>query len=187
MGLSDVARPNGERFASSDSTHLTLSSWRPSVHAREMDFDQPGSVWPAADFDDAQVREVYSRYGLAMFMAQALEHGMVNALLVLRPLPTRKKHADRSSWDEAFDRFYDIEPAKTFGNMARALEQTQAFSPDLGERLRSAKVQRDHLAHRFFREHNMDFMTRPGRTRTHQDDRRVRGTDRVVPRPRSRG
>jgi hypothetical protein len=130
-----------------------------------MQSNQPGAIWPASDFDDAQVREVYSRFGLAMFMAQVLEHGMVNALLVLRLMPTMKDHADRSSWDEAFDRFFDAELAKTFGNMVRALEQTGAFAPDLIARLGTAKVQRDHLAHRFFREHDLNFMTRPGRTK----------------------
>lgn len=133
------------------------------VHAQEMNGYEPGAIWPTFDYDDVQVREVYSRYGLAMFMAQVLEHGMVNALIVLRLLPTLREHAHRSSWDEAFGRFYDAELAKTFGNMVRALEQTDAFSPDLLGRLRSAKVQRDHLAHRFFREHDLDFMTRPGR------------------------
>ena len=130
-----------------------------------MDGYEPGAIWPAPDFENEQVREVYSRFGLAMFMAQVLEHGMVNALLVLRFLPTMKDHADQSSWDEAFERFYDAELAKTFGNMARALEQTGAFSPDLIKRLRAAKVHRDRLAHRFFREHDMDFMTRSGRTK----------------------
>lgn len=128
-----------------------------------MDGYEPGAIWPTSDYDDAQVREVYSRYGLAMFMAQVLEHGMVNALLVLRLLPPMREHAHRSSWDEALDRFFDAELSKTFGNMVRALEQTGAFSSDLLGRLRSAKVQRDHLAHRFFREHDLDFMTRPGR------------------------
>jgi hypothetical protein len=44
----------------------------------------------------------------------------------------------------------------------RRRSRTSAFS-DLLARLRSAKVGRDHLAHRFFRDHDMDFMTRPGR------------------------
>lgn len=130
-----------------------------------MDGYEPGTIWPASDFDNAQVREVYSRYGLAMFMAQVLEHGMVNALLVLRFLPTMKDYADRSSWDEAFEHFYDAELAKTFGNMVRALEQTGAFSPHLIKRLRDTKTHRDRLAHRFFREHDTDFMTRLGRTK----------------------
>ena len=130
-----------------------------------MDGYEPGAIWPASDFDNVQVREVYSRFGLAMFSAQVLEHGMVNALLVLKLMPSMKSYADRSSWDEAFDRFYDFELAKTFGNMVRTLEQTGAFSAELIERLRAAKTGRDHLAHRFFRDRDLEFMTREGRTR----------------------
>lgn len=125
---------------------------------------EPGDIWPAEDPDSVQIREVYSRFGLAMYMAQVLEHGMVNALLVLRLLPTMREHADRTSWDEAFDRFYDAELAKTFGNIVRALESA-AIPPDMLDRLRAAKVHRDRLAHRFFREHDLDFMTRAGRTK----------------------
>ncbi|MBA4163267.1 MAG: hypothetical protein C0510_01335 [Erythrobacter sp.] len=125
---------------------------------------EPGAIWPADDPDSEQIREVYSRFGLAMYMAQVLEHGMVNALLVLRVLPTMKEHADRTSWDDAFERFYDAELAKTFGNMVRALEDA-AVPKDMLDRLRAAKVHRDHLAHRFFREHDLDFMTRAGRTK----------------------
>ena len=124
----------------------------------------PGAIWPADDPKSVQIREVYSRFGLAMYMAQVLEHGMVNALLVLRLLPTMREHADRTSWDDAFVSFYDSELAKTFGNMVKALEGAEVPS-DMLDRLRAAKVHRDHLAHRFFREHDLDFMTQPGRTK----------------------
>ncbi|MCQ0989014.1 hypothetical protein [Jiella marina] len=124
----------------------------------------PGSIWPAGDTKSEQIREVYSRYGLAMYQAQVLEHGMVNAVIFARMLPTMREHKDRSAWEEAFDRAYDIELAKTFGNMLRALEPL-GLHPDLLGRLRTAKVERDRLAHSFFREHDEDFLNRSGRTR----------------------
>lgn len=126
---------------------------------------EPGAVWPALDDEEVQIREVYSRFGLAMYMAQVMEHGIVNALLVLSLLPSMKGMADRTSWDEAFDRFYDAELAKTLGNMIRTLEKTGAMPADLINRLRVAKGDRDGLAHRFFREHDLDFMTPQGRKR----------------------
>lgn len=129
-----------------------------------MDGYEPGTIWPAIDADEVQIREVYSRFGLAMFTAQVLEHGLVNALLVLRLLPTMADFANQMSWDAAFDRFYDRELAKTFGNMIRALEETEAISVGLSRRLRAAKERRDFLAHRFFREHDIDFMSGSGRT-----------------------
>jgi hypothetical protein len=129
-----------------------------------MDGYPPGSIWPADDEDAVQIREVYSRYGLAMYQVQVLEHGMVNAVIVGRMLPTMRRHPNRSAWEDAFDRAYDIELAKTFGNMLRALE-TLNFPEELLKRLRSAKTERDRLAHRFFREHDRDFLSRAGRTR----------------------
>jgi hypothetical protein len=124
----------------------------------------PGAIWPAEDEDSVQIREVYSRYGLAMYEAQVLEHGMVNAIIVCRMLPTMRQHTYRSSWEHAFDQAYDSELAKTFGNMLRALESL-ALPSDLMVRLRNAKVERDRLAHRFFREHDENFLGRSGRTR----------------------
>ncbi|MEJ8629340.1 hypothetical protein P0F65_04900 [Sphingomonas sp. I4] len=107
-------------------------------------------IWPVEDIEDAHVREVYSRYGLAMFMAQVLEHGMVNAMIVVRLLPTITRYQDRASWCEDFDNFHDFEFTKTFGNMVRALEGAGNFPLDIIARLQSAKLGRDHLAHRFF-------------------------------------
>ncbi|WP_454885898.1 hypothetical protein [Sphingomonas oryzagri] len=130
-----------------------------------MDGNPPGAIWPVTDFDGAQCREVYARFGLAMSQAQVLEHGMVNTMLVFTLMPTMRSHPDETSWQAAFDRFYDVELGKTFGNMLRGLTSIESFPAELLERLRAAKTDRDHLAHRFFREHDMDFMTREGRTR----------------------
>jgi hypothetical protein len=111
----------------------------------------PGSIWPADDDDEVQIREVYSRYGLA------------NAVIISRLLPTMLGHPDRSAWEDAFDGAYDVELAKTFGNMLRALRPL-GLPGELLERLRGAKSKRDRLAHRFFREHDQDFLGRTGRT-----------------------
>lgn len=129
-----------------------------------MDGYPPGSIWPADDQDAVQIREVYSRYGLAMYQAQVLEHGMVNAVIIARMLPTMRGHPDRSVWEDAFDRAYDVELAKTFGNMLRALRPLN-LPEELLERLHGAKSERDRFAHRFFREHDEDFLGRAGRTK----------------------
>lgn len=129
-----------------------------------MDGYPPGAIWPAEDDESIQIREVYSRYGLAMYQAQVLEHGMVNAVIVARMLPTIRNHPDRAAWEEAFDGAYDTELAKTFGNMLRALEPL-GLPEELMVRLRAAKLERDRLAHRFFREHDENFLGKAGRTK----------------------
>ena len=123
----------------------------------------PGSIWPAEDEATVHIREVYARFGLAMYQAQVLEHGIVNAIVLARMLPTIRQHKDRAEWVGAFDQAYDTELAKTFGNMLLALEPL-ALPFDLIGRLRAAKLDRDRLAHRFFREHDQNFLNRSGRT-----------------------
>lgn len=124
----------------------------------------PGSIWPATGAEEEQIREVYSRYGLAMYMAQVLEHGMVNADIVMRTLGTKASHANEASWHAAFDAAYEVGLAKTYGNMLRQIESLDGFPPDLLARLRQAKEDRDVLAHRFFWQNDIAFMSPQGRT-----------------------
>lgn len=129
-----------------------------------MDDFTPGAIWPANDFDNVQVREVYSRYGLAMYMAQVLEHGMVNAVIVMQTLPSMRTHENEAAWHATFDGAYETGLARTYGNMLRQLENLNGFPPNLINRLRGAKEDRDILAHRFFRQNDLAFMNRDGRT-----------------------
>lgn len=124
----------------------------------------PGSIWPATDDEERQIREVYARYGLAMYRAQVLEHGLVNTLAVFRLLPAREQYPDRQAWEIACDSFYDAEFDKTFGNILKALQLIKGFPPELLHELRLVKRKRDHLAHSFFRRHDIDSMTTEGRT-----------------------
>ncbi|CUW97430.1 conserved hypothetical protein [Agrobacterium fabacearum S56] len=122
----------------------------------------PGSIWHADDPETVQIREVYARYGLAMYKAQVLEHGIVNAVIIANVLPTISEYTDRLAWEEDFDRAFVRELAKTFGNMLRALEPLRL--PDgIMVRLREAKLKRDRLAHHFFREHDENFLQQGGR------------------------
>jgi len=124
----------------------------------------PGSIWPAHGEEACQMREVYSRYGLAMYFAQVLEHSIVNTLMMMRLMPTITDFSDRQAWEEAFDEFFDQQFGKTFGNMLRELETTNALPQDITNQLRLAKFERDYLAHKFFRENAQEMMSPLGRT-----------------------
>ncbi len=124
----------------------------------------PGAIWPASGTDEVQIREVYSRYGLAMYMVQVLEHGMVNAAVVMRTLPSLRSHPNEARWHAAFDHAYETGLARTYGNMLKQLDAISEFPRSLLERLRDAKEDRDVLAHRFFRQHDLAFMNPDGRT-----------------------
>jgi hypothetical protein len=90
---------------------------------------------------------------------------MVNALMVFELMPSRRQYPDNASWEGAFDRFYDAELGRTYGNLLKRVAEIPGFPSELLGRLSAAKTDRDHLAHRFFREHDSDFASSEGRTR----------------------
>ena len=119
-------------------------------------------IWPIEDNESALIREVYARYGLAMYMAQVLEHGMVNALLILTLLPKFSEQQKRDAWEKVVDAFSDVEFSKTFGNLLQTLNKTGKIGTEFFEALNKAKDTRNELAHRFFRDNDLAFMSRGG-------------------------
>ena len=103
--------------------------------------------------DDELVKEVYAYFGLCMYMAQVFEAGLINILTALEAAassqPTRRN----------FDRLYVKHEALTFGNLLKGLEKHNFLPMDLLVEARKVKSLRDHLAHRYFREHVLDSMT----------------------------
>jgi hypothetical protein len=108
------------------------------------------------DDEAFQIRHVFATYGLAMYQAQVLERGLANALTVAR---THSVGGTR----EDFDAFLDQHQKETMGRLLNLLRPhvaaDDALLVDLGEVLEK----RNRLAHRFFREHDMNFMSFSGR------------------------
>jgi hypothetical protein len=67
------------------------------------------------DAADEETREVYARYGLAMYFAQVVEHAIVNLMIALR-LPERGALTTRD-----VDQFMDEAFAMTFGRLMKEL------------------------------------------------------------------
>lgn len=116
--------------------------------------------------DDAvkQVREVYARFGLAVYCAQVLEHGIVNALVILELIPSRR-HLARSAdeWGTEFDAFMDRHFQATMGRMMRDLRAVARVDDGLEQLLSEALRKRNWLVHHFFRERATEFMSSTGR------------------------
>lgn len=51
--------------------------------------------------DGSRQHETYARYGLAMYFAQVFEHGLVNAIVLVRQV--NGHIVDRADWDRTFD------------------------------------------------------------------------------------
>jgi len=115
-----------------------------------MDHD---AIDPSSEPDGDLVKEVYAHFGLCMYFAQVFETGLINILTALEtaasPQPIR----------QTFDDFYTKHETLTFGNLMKGLGKHSFLPADLETEVRSLKSERDHLAHRFFRDHDIDFMS----------------------------
>lgn len=105
---------------------------------------------------DDLVRDTYAHFGLAIYKAQVLEHGIVNAMVVAR-MPERNK-ITRSD----IDSFMDWQFENTLGRLIRELKKHVSVSADLEARLREALERRNWLAHDYFRERALEFVTDGG-------------------------
>ena len=111
-------------------------------------------------------KEVYARFGLAVYYGQVLEHGLVNAMVILRLIPHRQAVAhDHEQWSAAVDEFMDHHFQTTLGRMIKAFREVSDVPPDLEDLLSRVLEKRNWLAHHYFRERADEFVTDAGRLR----------------------
>ena len=109
--------------------------------------------------EDEQIKEVYAHFGLAVYLAQVLEHALVIALVYSDLLPNRTP----STTQAHFDVFMDKHFSTTMGKMIKNLQQFMPIPAELGTLLTESRTKRNWLAHHYFRERADEFMTEKGR------------------------
>jgi hypothetical protein len=110
------------------------------------------------------VKEVYARFGLAVYFAQVLEHGIVNALVILDLVPSRRHLALCAvDWEREVDGFMNRHFQATMGRMMKNLRDTTKVDDDLEHFLSEALRKRNWLVHDFFRERAHELMSSHGK------------------------
>ncbi|MGH8588924.1 MAG: hypothetical protein ACREXX_06170 [Gammaproteobacteria bacterium] len=123
---------------------------------------------------DHHVRDVYAHFGLALYLAQVLEHGLANALVFAQLLPQRAgRPIPRAQFVAEFDAFLGKQFEQTLGKLIGGLRKATAVPPDLESLLRSALQQRNFLSHHFFRDRAQVFMSRSGRNQMIEELKRA--------------
>jgi hypothetical protein len=116
------------------------------------------------DDENEQVKEVYARFGLAVYFAQVLEHGIVNALLVVDLIPSRRHLApSKDQWAAEVDAFTGHHFEDTMGRLINNLRSVTTLDADLESILRKALGRRNWLVHDYFRERAEEFISDIGR------------------------
>lgn len=106
-----------------------------------------------------QIKEVYARFGLALYFVQVLEHQMVN-MFVAAKLPEKNKVPVQE-----IDCLFDMRFNQTMGKLIKDLQTEFNLSEEEKSLLDSALKERNWLAHRYFREKAVDFMKPEGRSK----------------------
>ncbi|WP_188555483.1 hypothetical protein [Edaphobacter dinghuensis] len=108
------------------------------------------------DSESDQIRDVYAYYGLAMYMAQNLERGLAMLLALER------QKEGMTAWD--FDARLAENYQSTFGDLvSRFLKSPLAASSGLSAHLQRANEQRNDLAHQYFWDRGIQFVSPEGR------------------------
>ena len=80
--------------------------------------------------EDEHHKEVYAHFGLAIYLAQCIEYGIVNAISLYDLIPNRRHmFTDKTIWSNEVDRFFDEKFELTMGRLIGILEQKKNLSP----------------------------------------------------------
>lgn len=107
--------------------------------------------------DDEEFKEVYAHAGLALYLAQCFEMAMQN-FIVLYHLATNKR-ISRAELDAVDDQT----KRKTMRSLLAKVRKRCRFDPGSTEVIERALVERDYLAHHYFKEMSDLFFSSSGR------------------------
>jgi len=109
-------------------------------------------------------KEVYAHFGLAMYHAQCVEQSIVGLITFFHFFPENlSKATSQEEWERSYDSFDGTISAKTMGQLVRSLVDLGAVDGSIEAKLRTALAKRNWLAHRFFVDHALDFVSVAGR------------------------
>ena len=121
---------------------------------------------------DEETREVYALAGVALYMAQVLEYGIVNAVVAIRQIEWLKSKRPvgqvvggipPQAVASLIDRLWNDNFQLTLGQLIKSISSEVAIEDDLHLALEQSLKARNRLAHRFFREHDINCLNSEGR------------------------
>ena len=113
---------------------------------------------------DEHVKEVYAHFGLAMYLAQCIEHAIVLLLVYTDLIPRwTKRISSLKQWQDEFDLFMYLHFEQTLGRLLNNLRTKMPVPSNLEQLLVKSLKKRNWLAHDYFRERAVDFMSKVGR------------------------
>jgi len=111
-------------------------------------------------------KTVYAHFGLTVYSAQCLEQAMIHLIVFLDHFPKAVPNfSSKEQWYEDFDKFFDGESNRTMGQLLGRLQKLGIPCEQLKVKLKEALKKRNWLAHSYFSERAMEFMSESGRNK----------------------
>ena len=153
----DVSNPSEPTYL--NQLRLFCLNWGGVVERERHDMTTDGVEFDSwSDEVSEQVKEVYARFGLAMYEAHCLERQLAIILATkYGPNPTTISETEH---DNIFEALF----SKTLGQLVSKVTAVAGLSSDEEQLLEKALDQRNRLAHRYFWERSIDFLSTSGRT-----------------------
>ena len=107
--------------------------------------------------DSSETKEVFAFFGLCAYHAQVLEQGLLNLVVPLR------LRGLTGLCPEDIEQTYVDNERRTLGQLIRDARQRVEIPERVAEALTEALRKRNYVAHSFFAQHSIDFMSEPGR------------------------
>ena len=127
----------------------------------------PDWVTQPTKVDDQEIREIYALAGLAMYMAQVLEHGLCGCLMLFDLIQVRqakRRFLNYAHYENYVDTLEEQHFERTFGALVKGIKSSGIAVPQrLDDKLVESLTARNRLFHRFFRDHATDFVRSEGR------------------------
>jgi hypothetical protein len=115
-------------------------------------------------------REIYAYFGLAMYLAQVLEHCVINAIFFIDFIPSALKEGHtKATWAEAVDSHFDRRYKDVFGKLINQLLSTGKIPDNIKEELEKSRKARNRLAHDFFRDHDVSWFSQKGKESMYEE------------------
>lgn len=106
------------------------------------------------DYENELAKNLYAHYGLAVYLSQVLEHGIINYMVMYKAFKniSEKKYKNESDYIKFTDDYFASCFKKTMGSLISELKTFNSVANETMQLLEKCLEQRNKLAHRYFRE-----------------------------------
>ena len=110
------------------------------------------------DYENELCKEMYAHFGLAVYLAQCIEHSLVNGLCYFDLLPNKKPE----DTTETYDLYADKHFSTTMGVLIKNFTKSHSLTQELMDLLNETKIKRNFLVHDYFRERAVELGSSEG-------------------------